>query len=80
TARSFGPSTIWLNGRFSHDIDGLAVGERRTIGLKKFVDEYGRTVRAGGFFATQIPDNIVLSQIEIDGRLVGLITINRTTQ
>ena len=41
TAREFGPSTLWLNGRFSRTIDGLAIGQSMTLpGMKEFLDEF----------------------------------------
>ena len=64
TARSFGPSTLWLNGRFSKTIPGLAVGEHVEYQLKEFTDQFGEPFRAGGFFATEVPDALVLAEIE----------------
>lgn len=64
TARSFGPSTIWLNQWFARDIEGLAVGQTLTLSLADFSDEYGDTFKGGGFFATTAPDRIVLAELE----------------
>lgn len=64
TTRDFGPSTIWLNQRYSSPIDGLASGQTITMDLKVFVDEFGETYRAGGFFSQRIPAPVVLCQLE----------------
>jgi hypothetical protein len=64
TARSFGPSILWLNGRFSREIDGLAVGQTLVLRLKEFKDQYGDTFRGGGFFATERPERLALAEIQ----------------
>lgn len=81
TPRAFGPSTLWLNARFSLPIDGLAVGETRTFKLDDFRDEFSDAFHAGGFFASEPPDRLVLAQIETpraDGsmELLGFIVVN----
>src|SRR3954468_16394164 len=40
TARPFGQSALWLNGRFCHAIGGLAVGEHAVYRLADFTDEF----------------------------------------
>lgn len=80
TARVFGPSTLWLNARFSRPIDGLAVGQTLRLPLKDFRDEYSEAFRAGGFFATEPPERLVLAQLETkkaddNGALLGLIVV-----
>lgn len=75
SARSFGPSTVWLNGRFSHPIDELAVGQTLRLDLREFRDEFGETFRAGGFFATRNPDALVLCELETEGQIHGLIVV-----
>lgn len=64
TARAIGPSTLWLNQRFSRPIDGLAVGQTLTLTLTDFRDEYGEALRPGGFWASRIPTALVLAQLE----------------
>lgn len=73
TARSFEDATIWLNQRYSMPIGGLDIGESLELPLRRFVDEYGDTFRAGGFFATRDPDPVVLAQLESEGVLYGLL-------
>lgn len=64
TSTGFGPGRLWVNQRFSREIDGLAPGESADLNLYEFVDEFGDTFRAGGFFATRDPDHVVLVQLE----------------
>ncbi|GAB4554361.1 MAG: hypothetical protein Tsb0013_16970 [Phycisphaerales bacterium] len=75
SARSFGPSTLWVNAGFSHPIDGFGIGETLVLDLGSFVDEYGNRFRAGGFFATRQPHDLVLAELEdgADGTRYGLI-------
>ncbi len=79
TARAFGPSTIWLNGRFSRPIDGVDVGETVRLRLTEFRDENYEAFRAGGFFAAGTPDLLVLAELETEdaGRKVfyGLVVV-----
>lgn len=66
TARAFGPSTIWLNSRYSRPIDGLAVGQTLRLRLTDFRDENYEAFRAGGFFAVDAPEPLVLAELETD--------------
>ena len=80
TARAFGPSTMWLNSRFSRPIEQLAVGQTLVLPLKQFKDEFSEPFRAGGFFASERPDIIVRAQIETPGpdggtEMVGLVVV-----
>ncbi len=82
TARSIGKARMWVNGWYSLEIDGLAVGQTRTLDLYDFKDPYGTEFRAGGFFATQRPDRLVLAQLEPLGveprELLGLVVVGRS--
>jgi hypothetical protein len=73
TAHAFGASTIWLNSRYSHEIDGMGVGQTLTLELDAFTDEFGEHFRGGGFFAIVNPDPLVMAEIESDGQLFGLV-------
>lgn len=81
TARSFGPSTVWINARFSRPIPGLASGQTVTLDLYDFRDQFGERFRAGGFFATKPPDKIMHTQLETivddETRMIGLITVDQ---
>lgn len=76
SARSFGESTMWINGGFSRPLEPVAIGESVSLDLRTFVDEYGNAFRGGGFFATRVPHDLVLAEIEeADGQRFGLIVI-----
>ena len=75
TARSFGPSRLWMNRWYSRAIDGLGVGQTLELSLWDFRDENGEMFRAGGFFATRRPDRLVQAQIETDGQVLGLVVV-----
>lgn len=80
TTRDFGPSVLWLNKRYSLPIDGVASGETVEVDLKGFVDEFGDTYRAGGFYAQREPEPVVLAQLETTDAggepvLIGLIVV-----
>lgn len=82
TARSFGPSTLWLNRKYSRPVPSLGVGESVSLPLSEFVDEHNERFRPGGFFATRDPQEVMLTQLEatVDGEpvLIGLVTIDDT--
>ncbi len=79
TTHDFGQSTIWLNQRYSSPLNALASGQTIEMDLTTFVDEFGETFRAGGFFSQRIPAPIVLCQLEtnIDNepQLVGFVVV-----
>jgi hypothetical protein len=81
TSRTFGPSTMWINGRYSRPILGMAPGESLRLDLYEFRDEFGEKFRAGGFFATKRPDKVVHAQLETieDGetKLIGLVVVGQ---
>ena len=85
TARSLGAGTVWLNMQWSRPIPGFASGETLTLELSEFLNEYGERFRAGGFFASERPDSIALTQVETTdaagGRaLIGLVTVVGTAE
>lgn len=77
TARSFGPSILWINGRFSNRIEGLAIGEKLDLPLRQFRDQYNERFRAGGFFATEKPELLALAELqpESGGEIFGLVVV-----
>lgn len=65
TASPLGPGTIWLNRRFSRPITRpIGVGQSVALPLTEFRDEFGEPFRAGGFWASDMPDALVLCQVE----------------
>ncbi|HZW09944.1 MAG TPA: hypothetical protein VFF69_08575 [Phycisphaerales bacterium] len=81
TARTFGPSTVWINGRYSRPILGMAPGETLRLDLYEFRDEFGEKFRAGGFFATKKPDQVVHAQLETiengETKMIGLVVVGQ---
>lgn len=77
TARAIGPSTLWLNRRFSRKIDGLGVGESVQFRLEEFIDASGDRFRGGGFFATERPERLAKAELEPegDGPVVSLVVV-----
>lgn len=65
TTNDFPAGTMWLNKRYSAPIPAIDSGETIEIDLKQFVDEFGDTYSAGGFFAQREPTPVVLAQIEV---------------
>lgn len=85
TASPLGPGTIWLNRRFSRPLtQPIGVGQSVALPLREFRDEFGDPFREGGFWASDIPDALVLCQVEqpISGGgedskpiIIGLVTV-----
>ncbi len=75
SARSFPESTLWLNAQYARPLPALGVGETVSFDLATFRNEYSESFRAGGFFATERPDTIVLAQIELESEFVGLVVV-----
>ncbi len=79
TARTFGPSTLWLNARFGRPIEGFAPGQTLSLNLYDFRDEFGEKFRGGGFFATKQPEQLMHAQLEtlVDGEtaVLGLVVV-----
>ncbi len=79
SAVEFGPSTLWANAAYSRPIDGLRVGESIELSLHEFRNEYSQPFRAGGFFATELPWSLVLTEIESGERLYSFIVVEDVT-
>lgn len=75
TANDIRRTRLWINGRFSIELEPIAVGERRRISLAGLRDRHGEAFRAGGFFATERPDPVVLAELEGDGELLRLVVV-----
>jgi hypothetical protein len=76
STRRIGRSMVWVNRRFGREIGGLDIAQTLEMDLREFVDEYGQPFRAGGFFAPEAPQPLVLVQVQpLDGDpgLFGLI-------
>jgi len=75
SARAFGPARVWVNGAYSHPLDGLEIGESVDLDLNQFVDADDRPFRGGGFFATERPSVLVLVEIETDAGRYDLVVV-----
>ena len=71
----FGPYMTIPGKDNGFDIEGLAVGETLELDLREFKDQFGSAFRAGGFFASERPQRLVLLQIETKGEGAGLMTM-----
>lgn len=76
SARDFPESTLWLNAQFARPLPPLGVGQSVSFDLSSFRNQYSEPFKAGGFFATERPDTIVLAQIELESEFVGLVVVN----
>lgn len=70
--RSFPAATLWLNAQYGSPVPELPAGRAITLDLSAFKNEYGESFRAGGFFATERPDTVVLAQLELEDELIGM--------
>lgn len=77
SSRSFGPGTMWINGAFGRELDGFAIAQTLTLDLRQFRNEFNEPFRAGGFFATQRPDELIVAELEIGDEMIGLIVIGQ---
>ncbi len=69
------PGRLWINAWYSLEFPGLAIGQTTTLSLAEFKDRFGGAFQAGGFFATERPDNLVQVQLEANDALIGLVVI-----
>lgn len=76
SAESLHAGRMWVNAEYALDFDGLGIGESTTLSLLDFRNEFSETFRAGGFFATRIPADLVQVQLEDESGLTGLIVVN----
>jgi hypothetical protein len=65
--RAFGPSILWLNQRYALPIARWEPGQTLTMNLGDFRDEFGDAFRAGGFFASEPPEPVVLAEVQTKG-------------
>lgn len=77
TDTGWGPSTIWVNQQYAHELDGLAPGERVTFHLVDFRNDLGEEFNAGGPFRTRQPTPVRMVEIQSgeDQPLIGFVAI-----
>lgn len=66
---------LWVNQWWSRELPSVEPGQRITLDLREFKDRFGKPYRAGGFFATENPDKLVLTQLQSGGEMLGLVTL-----
>lgn len=76
SAENLPPGRMWVNAEYVRDFDGLGIGQTTTLSLLDFRNEFGETFRAGGFFATRVPADLVQVQLEDESAMIGLIVVN----
>ncbi|MFT3686975.1 MAG: hypothetical protein QM783_18985 [Phycisphaerales bacterium] len=77
SARTFDNARLWANQWYSHELPSWKPGESLTLGLADFKDRYGQPMRAGGFWAIDNPEKLVLMQVEQGQETIGLIVIGQ---
>ncbi len=78
TAQTFTDARLWANQWYSLPLASLKPGETITVDLAGFKDRYGNTFRAGGFWAVDNPEKLVLMQIEQGDKLTGLVVVGQS--
>jgi len=74
---TFTDARLWANQWYSQPLASLKPGETITIDLAKFKDRFGQPFRAGGFWAADNPEKLVLVQIEQGNTLTGLVVVGK---
>ncbi|MDP1660319.1 MAG: hypothetical protein Q8L55_00240 [Phycisphaerales bacterium] len=77
TVQTFTGARLWANQWYSLPLTSLKPGETITVDLAQFKDRYGNPFRAGGFWAVDNPEKLVLMQIEQGDKLTGLVVIGQ---
>lgn len=67
---------LWLNREFARPIESFPIGAKIELPLASFRNEFGERFRAGGFFATQPPANVVSAEIHTPEGYVPLVVTN----
>jgi len=77
TAAPLSAGRLWLNAWYSVPTPDIAIGQTVQFPLIAFHDEHGESIRGGGFFATEEPEEILLAELEISKSLYGLIVVRQ---
>lgn len=80
SSRDFSGKRLWLNQEFSRVVDRFASGETIEFSLNDFYNEYGEPFRAGGFFATEPPSDLVKAEFELPEGHIALAVVNGTVE
>lgn len=71
---------FWVNAQFSLPFESFDIGETKRLELREFANEFGERFRAGGFFSSERPEDVVLVQIEHGGALEGLVVVKNISR
>ena len=72
---------LWINKSHRKALDAWGVGQTITLDLEDFRDEFGESFHAGGFFAREKPELLVLAELEVQAvdattpTILGLVTV-----
>lgn len=75
TATDLPAGVIWANSAYAREFPGLRVGDTITLDLREFRNQFHEKFRAGGFFSTERPHELVRVQIETPDSLIGLTVV-----
>ena len=78
SARAFTDARLWANQWYSRSLPSWKPGETLSLELDDFLDRYGQPMRAGGFWAVDNPEKLVLMQVEEGDKLTGLVVIGQS--
>jgi hypothetical protein len=79
TAIDYGSGTLWINQRFSTQLEPILAGKTVKVDLWSLRDEYGEQFNAGGVWRTDEPTPVVIAELQSSdsASLVGLIVIGQ---
>ena len=79
TAIDYGSGTLWINQRFSTQLELIPAGKTVKVNLWSLRDEYGEQFNAGGAWRTDEPTPVVIAELQGSDStsLVGLIVIGQ---
>lgn len=75
STRAFTDARLWAIQWYSHPLPSWKPGETLTLDLANFKDRYGNHMRAGGFWAVDNPEKLVLMQVEQGDKVIGLVVV-----
>ena len=79
TATDYNSATLWINQRFSTELEPMPAGTTLKVNLWSLRDEYGEQFNAGGVWRTDEPTPVVIAEIQANEStsLVGLVVIGQ---
>jgi hypothetical protein len=63
SAKRYEGMQLWLNRRFVHRVDELAIGSGNRYDLARFVDRHGQTYPVAGLLSPQQTEPVVLAEL-----------------